>query len=607
MCGMEYRLKKGSVYEGKVEKVDFPNKATVWVTDEDGQKKKAIVKNAIPGQTVRFCVNKKRKGHCEGRLMEVVEKSPLETNPACPHFGKCGGCTYQTVAYEEQLKIKSAQVEKLLSEVVSGELPFEGIIGSPVTEEYRNKMEFSFGDEYKDGPLALGLHKRNSMYDIVPVTECKIIDEDYRKILTCVQDYAIEKELPFQHKLSHEGYLRHLLVRKSVKTGQILVDIVTTTQIEHDFTELVNRLTSIEYKGTLTGVLHTFNDSLADAVINEKTELLHGQDYIEEELLGLRFKITPFSFFQTNSLGAEVLYSKAREYVLSGGFGDVAGVDDTGAASAAGNSDAAMTAKAAGNVEVQGNAGSKPVIYDLYTGTGTIAQMLSPVASKVIGVEIVAEAVEAAKKNAAQNGLTNCEFIADDVLKALDNIEIKPDFIVLDPPRDGIHPKALEKIIDYGVDRMVYISCKPTSLARDLVTLQERGYKVEKCCCVDMFPNTGHVETVVLLSHKKPDGHINVKVEFGEGEGKVPLDNIAKRAESYKPKERVTYKMIKEYIEAKYGFKVHTAYIAEVKRDLGLPMYDAPNAVEELKQPRKHPTAEKVDAIKDALKHFEVI
>ena len=270
-----------------------------------------------------------------------------------------------------------------------------------------------------------------------------------------------------------------------------------------------------------------------------------------------------------------MLYSKAREYVLSGGFGDVAG--------------------------------SKPVIYDLYTGTGTIAQMLSPVASKVIGVEIVAEAVEAAKKNAAQNGLTNCEFIADDVLKALDNIEIKPDFIVLDPPRDGIHPKALEKIIDYGVDRMVYISCKPTSLARDLVTLHERGYKVEMCCCVDMFPNTGHVETVVLLSHKKPDSVINVKVEFGEGEGKIPLDNIEKRAESYKPKERVTYKMIKEYIEEKYGFKVHTAYIAEVKRDLGLPMYDAPNAVEELKQPRKHPTPEKVEAIKDALKHFEII
>ena len=562
MCGMEYRLKKGSVYEGKVEKVDFPNKATVWVTDEDGQKKKAIVKNAIPGQTVRFCVNKKRKGHCEGRLMEVVEKSPLETNPACPHFGKCGGCTYQTVAYEEQLKIKSAQVEKLLSEVVSGELPFEGIIGSPVTEEYRNKMEFSFGDEYKDGPLALGLHKRNSMYDIVPVTECKIIDEDYRKILTCVQNYAIEKELPFQHKLSHEGYLRHLLVRKSVKTGQILVDIVTTTQIEHDFTELVNRLTSIEYKGTLTGVLHTFNDSLADAVINEKTELLYGQDYIEEELLGLRFKITPFSFFQTNSLGAEVLYSKAREYVLSGGFGDVAG--------------------------------SKPVIYDLYTGTGTIAQMLSPVASKVIGVEIVAEAVEAAKKNAAQNGLTNCEFIADDVLKALDNIEIKPDFIVLDPPRDGIHPKALEKIIDYGVDRMVYISCKPTSLARDLVTLQERGYKVEKCCCVDMFPNTGHVETVVLLSQQKPDDTIEIDLDLDE------LD--ATSAEL-----KATYQEIKDYVLKEFGLKVSSLYISQVKRKCGIEVGENYNLSKSENTRVSQCPKEKEEATKAILKYYAMI
>ena len=595
MCGMEYRLKKGSVYEGKVEKVDFPNKATVWVTDEDGQKEKAIVKNAIPGQTVRFCVNKKRKGHCEGRLMEVVEKSPLETSPACPHFGKCGGCTYQTVAYEEQLKIKSAQVEKLLSEVVSGELPFEGIIGSPVTEEYRNKMEFSFGDEYKDGPLALGLHKRNSMYDIVPVTECKIIDEDYRKILTCVQDYAIEKELPFQHKLSHEGYLRHLLVRKSVKTGQILVDIVTTTQIEHDFTELVNRLTSIEYKGTLTGVLHTFNDSLADAVINEKTELLYGQDYIEEELLGLRFKITPFSFFQTNSLGAEVLYSKAREYVLSGGFGDVAGAAGTMAASVVGNSDVTETVNVAGNVSDNGNSGSKPVIYDLYTGTGTIAQMLSPVASKVIGVEIVAEAVEAAKKNAAQNGLTNCEFIADDVLKALDNIEIKPDFIVLDPPRDGIHPKALEKIIDYGVDRMVYISCKPTSLARDLVTLQERGYKVEKCCCVDMFPNTGHVETVVLLSKGEVDSK-KIRVEFS-------LEDM----DMSEFQDGATYTQIKDYVLEHSGLKVSNLYISQIKRKCGIGVgknYNLPKS-EDSRQPQCPPEKEK--AIREAFKYFGII
>ena len=246
-------------------------------------------------------------------------------------------------------------------------------------------------------------------------------------------------------------------------------------------------------------------------------------------------------------------------------------------------------------------------VFDLFSGTGTIAQVLAPVAKQVIGVEIIEEAVEAAKENAAHNGLSNCKFIAGDVFKVLDEIEEKPDVIVLDPPRDGIHPKALPKILDYGVDKIVYISCKVTSLARDLEMIQARGYEVVKSVAVDQFCQTVHVETVVLLSHKKPDGHINVKVEFGEGEGKVPLDNIAKRAEEYKPKERVTYKMIKEYIEAKYGFKVHTAYIAEVKRDLGLPMYDAPNAVEELKQPRKHPTAEKVEAIKDALKHFEVI
>ena len=284
----------------------------------------------------------------------------------------------------------------------------------------------------------------------------------------------------------------------------------------------------------------------------------------------MKFKISTFSFFQTNSYSAEVLYQTARDYV-----GDLGGSDKT--------------------------------VFDLYSGTGTIAQLMAPAAGKVIGVEIVEEAVEAAKKNAAANGLDNCEFIAGDVLKVLDEVEEKPDMIILDPPRDGIHPKALPKIIKYAVDHIVYISCKPTSLVRDLEVFLENGYRVDKAVAVDQFPWTANVETVVLLSHKKADSYIHIDVEFGEGEGKIPVDSIAKRAEAYKPKEKVTYKMIKEYIEAKYGFKVHTAYIAEVKRDLGLPMYDAPNAVEELKQPRKHPTPEKVEAIKDALRYFAVI
>ena len=571
-------MKKGFRGTGTVERVDFPNKG-IAVTD-DGDR--VIVKNTIPGQKVEFVVNKVKHQRAEGRLMEVIEKSPLETEEPCPHFGMCGGCTYQTVPYEKQLDMKLTQVKKLISDAIGTEkeagYEFIGIHGSPKKSEYRNKMEFSFGDEYKDGPLALGMHKRGSFYDLVTVSDCQIVDEDFRTILKAALDYFSKNNIPYFHRASHKGYLRHLLVRKATKTGEIIVDLVTTTQTEgFDEEELLAgfryTLLTRHYDGRFKGVLHTKNDSVADVVKNEGTEVLYGDSYFYEELLGLKFKITPFSFFQTNSLGAEVLYETAREFIL-------------------GDNKDSLNGK---------------TVYDLYSGTGTIAQLMAPVCKEVVGVEIVEEAVCAAKENAALNGLDNCKFIAGDVLKVLDEIEEKPDYIILDPPRDGIHPKAIGRIIDYDVENMVYISCKPTSLARDLQIFMARGYRVEKICCVDMFPNTYHVETVVLLSHKKPDGHINVKVEFGEGEGKVPLDNIAKRAEEYKPKERVTYKMIKEYIEAKYGFKVHTAYIAEVKRDLGLPMYDAPNAVEELKQPRKHPTVEKVEAIKDALRYFEIM
>ena len=244
-------------------------------------------------------------------------------------------------------------------------------------------------------------------------------------------------------------------------------------------------------------------------------------------------------------------------------------------------------------------------------GSEPFSLFLAQKAKFVRGVEIVPAAIENAKENAKLNGLENTEFFvgkAEEVLpREYKKNGVYADVIVVDPPRKGCDETLLETMIEMNPERIVYVSCDSATLARDLKYLCERGYELRKVCPVDQFGMTVHVETVVLLSHKKPDGHINVKVEFGEGEGKVPLDNIAKRAEEYKPKERVTYKMIKEYIEAKYGFKVHTAYIAEVKRDLGLPMYDAPNAVEELKQPRKHPTAEKVEAIKDALKHFEVI
>ena len=461
-------MKKGQVYEGLVERIDFPNKGVVNV---DGEK--CIVKNALPGQTVSFCVNKLRKGKAEGRLLEVIDKSSLEVSNLCSHFGLCGGCTYISLPYEEQLKIKEEQVKKLLDAVLckqEEDYVWEGIKGSPKEYGYRNKMEFSFGDEVKDGPLALGMHKRGSFYDIVTVSGCQIIDEDYRAILTKTVDFFAEKKVSFFHRMSHIGYLRHLLVRKASKTGEILVDLVTSSQMETSteqemIQEYKELLLQIPLKGSFKGILHIYNDSVADVVKSDKTDILYGEPFFYEELLGLKFEISTFSFFQTNSYGAEVLYETAREYIKSALKSD-------------------------------------SVVFDLYSGTGTIAQLMAPVVNKVIGVEIVEEAVEAAKKNAKLNGLDNCEFIAGDVLKVLDDVEDKPDVIILDPPRDGIHPKAIDKIIDYGVDRILYISCKPTSLARDLEIFLERGYQVERACCVDQFPWTANVETVCLLKKR---------------------------------------------------------------------------------------------------------
>lgn len=560
-------MKKGQIVEGVIERVDFPNKGILRA--EDGTR--VIVKNAIMGQKVSAAVNKVRKGKCEGRLLEVLEKSALELpEPGCVHYGICGGCTFQSLPYEEQLSMKEQQVKDLIDAVITEEnkgYEFLPIKASPRPKAYRNKMEFSFGDEYKDGPLALGMHKRGSFYDIVNVGECQIVDEDFRRVLKITLEYFKEKQIPFYHKLRHTGYLRHFLVRKAVKTGEILVDLVTTTQTdglgaETESTLLdgwVKVLCAETYDGVLKGILHTKNDSVADTIKNEGTDILSGQDFFYEELLGLKFKITPFSFFQTNSLGAEVLYQTAREFI-----GDA--LDD----------EASQT------------------VFDLYSGTGTISQILSPVAKKVIGVEIVEEAVVAARENAALNGLTNCKFIAGDVLKVIDTIEEKPDYIVLDPPRDGIHPKALEKIIRYNVPQMVYISCKPTSLARDLEVLQARGYKVKKVQCVDMFPSTGNVETVVKLSLKKDTPKIEVTMEPDE-------------ESNYTPEEKATYQKIKEYVKDKYGVNVHTSYIAQVKRMCGLDMGENYNKSKKENPEVKQCPQEKVEYIKDALRHYGLL
>ena len=466
----EDRVKKGVEYEGVVTGYDFPNKGLVIVNGE-----KVRVKEALEGQKVRFTIGKLRNGRAEGNLKEVIERSPLETRePACSHFGQCGGCTYQTIDYPKQLEIKAGQVKKLLDQVIDYEYSFQGITGSPGEWGYRNKMEFSFGDECRGGELTLGLHKKGSFYDILQINDCRITDQDYNDIIKCVVEYCREYGISYNHKLTHHGYLRHLLIRRAATTGEILLNLITTSEwkdgiiTETEFLGgLRDRLLGLDLRGSIVGILHSINDDHADAVKADKTDILYGKEFFFEEILGLYFKVTTFSFFQTNSFGSEVLYNTVRGFVNDN------------------NEDLA-----------------DKTVFDLYSGTGTIAQMLAPISRKVIGVEIIAEAVEAARENAALNALDNCEFICGDVLKCVDDIQDKPDIIILDPPREGIHPKALRKIIDFGVDRLIYISCKPTSLANDLAALHEGGYMVEKVKCVDMFPQTVHVETVVLLTRQ---------------------------------------------------------------------------------------------------------
>ncbi|WP_419094289.1 23S rRNA (uracil(1939)-C(5))-methyltransferase RlmD, partial [[Ruminococcus] torques] len=540
-------MKKGQIFEGIIERVDFPNKGLVKVEEEGKDARYVTVKNAVPGQKVRFIINKFKKGNAEGRLLEVLENSSLETRkPVCSIFPACGGCMYQTMPYEEQMKMKEGQIRRIMDEAVDGEYLFEGVKASPKEFAYRNKMEFSFGDEYKDGPLSLGLHKKGSTYDVLTASDCKLVHKDMNKILVCVLEYFKERKVSYYKKMQHVGYLRHLLLRRGDTTGEILVNLVTTTQEEHDLSELTEQLLQLPLEGKIVGILHILNDSLSDVVKSDETRVLYGQDFFYEKLLGLQFKITPFSFFQPNTKGAEVLYETVREYI-----GDIHDL----------------------------------TVFDLFSGTGTISQVLAPVAKKVIGVEIVEEAVEAAKENAERNGLSNCEFIAGDVFEVLDDIKEKPDVIILDPPRDGIHPKALPKILDYGVDRIVYISCKMTSLARDLELIQQRGYTVEKMTAVDQFCETVHVETVVLLSQQKPDDTIEIDLDLDE------LD--ATSAEL-----KATYQEIKDYVLKESGLKVSSLYISQVKRKCGIEVgenYNLPKS-ENARVPQC--PKEKEDAIK---------
>ncbi len=451
-------MKKGDIVELTIDNLKYPGNA--WGTVDNCL---IHVKSAIPGQRLEIVVKKRRKKY-EGRVLSVLKKAPGEIAPACLVFGKCGGCSLQNISYDKQLACKETGVLSLLAQAGITGFKYEGIMPSPQLYSYRNKMELSFGNDMKDGPLQLGFHQRDSHFNIVDGTGCTIAHPDFGRIAAAVRDFYKARGTAHYRNRSHEGLLRHLVLRRGAATGQLLINLVTTSQGDAEPSALVYELLRLPLDGQIRGILHTVNNRVADIVAVDEMCLLYGKPLIEDKILGLSFEISPFSFFQTNTFGAEKLYATVRDYVCDN------------------------------------QAHQNGLVYDLYCGTGTIAQVLAPYVERVIGVELVKEALDAAKKNVRKNGLSQCEFIAGDVLEVMEHLNCHPDTIILDPPRDGIHPKAIFKILDFRPRTFVYVSCKPSSLVRDLPFFIHAGYTVDKVRCVDLFPQTWHVETVVLMS-----------------------------------------------------------------------------------------------------------
>lgn len=409
------------------------------------------VKHALPGQKLRVALKGKKRGLIQGKTLEVLAPSPMETTSACPHFPLCGGCATQQISPEDELRLKAEELSRLYHREVPISRPSS-------VDHYRNKMEYTFGNLEREGELTLGLHVRGRFHDILPTPHCRIVHKDFPKIQEAVQSYFREKNLPFYQRRTHHGLLRHLVLRRSFSTGEILLNLVTTSEPGLDEEDFVHFLNTISLEGEIASIYHTTNDALGDVILPENEVLLFGKAAIEETLLGLRFSIGPFSFFQTNPESAAVLYDKARSLV-----------------------------KGAHR------------LYDLYSGTGTIGQILAPVCEEVIGVEILQEAVDAANLRAKENRIQNATFLCGDVLKVVEDLDATADVIVLDPPREGIHPKALPKILAFAPQAFLYISCNPRAQAQEIAHFEQAGYVLRHLEALDQFPRTPHVEALTLF------------------------------------------------------------------------------------------------------------
>lgn len=550
-------LEKNRIYRAHI---DGYSSEGLGIARIDGQV--VFVHGAVRGETCDVLVMKVLKNAAFGKIAALAEPSPARRQPDCPYYGRCGGCDFRHMSYEEELWAKRARVQDALTRIGGAEVTVEEILGAEQPLHYRNKSIYPISPAGE-----VGFYRARS-HQVVHVEHCLIQKPEADALAQAVRDYIARFQVEPYNEATGRGLLRHLYVRTSCRGESLACLLVNGSRLPHE-QELVDMLRAAA--PGVCGVVLGENTRRGNAILGDRYRTLWGRDYLTDTLCGLELRLSVPSFYQVNHDQAQRLYEKALEY-------------------------AGLT--------------GRELAVDLYCGAGTITQVLARRARHVIGGEIVPEATRDAEESARRNGVENVEFLCGDASRLAAELRqrgLRPDVICVDPPRKGLAPDVVEAAASMRPGRIVYVSCDPATLARDVARFAPLGYCPVRACAVDLFPGTAHVETVVLLSHKKADSYIHIDVEFGEGEGKIPVDSIAKRAEAYKPKEKVTYKMIKEYIEAKYGFKVHTAYIAEVKRNLGLPMYDAPNAVEELKQPRKHPTPEKVEAIKDALRYFAVI
>lgn len=538
----------------------------------------AFVPFCLVGESVRFKALKVKGNIAYGKLISVLKSSPSRVEPVCPVFSKCGGCDLQHMNYGGQLAFKRESVANALSKIGGIDFPVSDTVECEKQFGYRNKLVLPIGTD-ANGNTVTGFYARRS-HRIVPCDVCAIQSGWAENAVKALKAFISSGGYGGYDEIARKGVLRHLVVRE-IK-GRFIFALVATKKI--DVTPFLSELD--KSFGEFTFLLN-INGGQTNVIFGDEWHICRGEGFFGAEENGIRYKAGANTFLQVNDDVRSKLYARVLE-------------------------------------EMSPDA----VALDLYSGGGMLTAMLAVNCRAAYGIEIVEEASRCADELKAENGLEDvmfniCGAVEENIEKVFSLTEGSRRIIVCDPPRKGMERSVVRAIARSNADKIVLISCNPATLARDLGlilgTLEESGselkktgvnsseYRLQSVTPFDMFPQSKWCETLVVLSHKKPDGHINVKVEFGEEEGQVSLKEIAKRAEERKPKEKVTYKMIQEYIEQTYGFKVHTAYIAEVKRDLGLPMYDAPNAVEELKHPRAHPTPKMVEAIKETLNYFEII